>query len=69
MSENKAFFAMLERSLKQVDSTSRICDVPDEYRKPPDEAYASRRRFERRITENDAIRHESLIRAAHTSTQ
>lgn len=69
MSENKAFFSMMEDSLKQVNPASRICDVPEEYRKTPDEAYASRRRFERRIAENGAIRHESLIRAANTPTQ
>lgn len=68
MSENKAFFSMMEDSLKQVDPASRICDVPEEYRKTPDEAYTSCRRFERRIAENDAIRHESLIRAAYTPT-
>lgn len=64
-----SFFAMLENSLKQIDRTSRVCDVPDEYRKSAEESYASRSIFAYRVAENASVRHMSEARAARTATQ
>ena len=64
-----SFFSMLENSLRQIDSTSMIRDVPDEYRKTTEESYASRSVFACRVAENASVRHMSEARAARTATQ
>ena len=59
----------LEHSLKHIDKTSKVLEVPARYRKTPQESYISRSTYAERVAENASIRHMSEVRAARTATQ
>ena len=59
----------LEHSLKQIDKTSKVLELPAKYRKTQQESYISRSTYAERVAENAFIRHMSEVRAARTATQ
>lgn len=59
---NKGFFAMLAKKLKRIDSSAMVYDVPEKYRKTPEESYYSRRASEQRFAENADIHYKNINR-------
>ena len=57
-----SFFTMLAETLKLIDSSAMVYDVPEKYRKTPEELYYSRRASEQRFAENADIHYKNIKR-------
>lgn len=53
---------MLAKKLKRIDSSAMVYDVPEKYRKTPEESYYSRRASEQRFAENADIHYKNINR-------
>lgn len=57
-----SFFTMLAETLKRIDNSAMVYDVPEKYRKTPEELYYSRRVSEQRFAENADIHYKNIKR-------
>ena len=53
---------MLAETLKRIDNSAMVYDVPEKYRKTPEELYYSRRVSEQRFAENADIHYKNIKR-------